>query len=375
MKLEFNEDQELFRGAVGDLLASAYPSVEVLNDAARSELGWRREVWSQAAEMGVLGAMVDEGYGGLGAGPLEMAAILLEVGRRLAPEPYLDCAFLPALLIGRWGSDEQKARFLPGLAEGELLVAFAHEESGLRWPDLACSTKAGGSDGTFTISGTKSVVPGGDCCDTLIVSAALESGGVGLFVIDVAAPGVSRAPYRTYDRRRGAEITLSGVTAEPLGAGGDATEVIRIAQSYAVSAQCAEAVGSMEESLRLTVDYLKQRKQFGKTLSQFQALTHRAVDMYVALEAARSMCFYLAASLEDGVVDDVTVSRAKVVVGRAARFIGQQSVQMHGGIGITAEYTVGHHFSRLTALGREIGTVEDHMRRLSCMVAVDGDGG
>jgi alkylation response protein AidB-like acyl-CoA dehydrogenase len=373
VKFELTYEQEMLRATTGKLLSDAYPSIEAVNAAAQGNRGWREDVWASAAEVGVLGTTIAEEYGGLGAGPVELMAIMTEAGRRLAPEPFLAAAFLPAHLIGELGSAEQRSELLPSIAEGSLLVALAHEESGSRWPELSIGTKAAPSAAGWTVSGTKSVVAAGDVCQQLIVSASLGAEGVGLFLVNATVDGVERMPYTSYDRRGGARIAFADAAAVPLGEGGDATAALEVALMHAQAAECAEMIGVMGAGLDITVEYLKQRRQFGKTLSEFQALTHRAADLYVALELATSMSFYASAALAAGITDQVVASRAKFQVGRAARLIGQQVVQMHGGIGLTAEYAAGHYLTRLTALSRSVGSVEDHLRVLASSVSLDVD--
>jgi alkylation response protein AidB-like acyl-CoA dehydrogenase len=205
-------------------------------------------------------------------------------------------------------------------------------------------------------------VAAGDAADVIVTSAALPDGGTGLFLVEAGA--VNRRQYRTFDGRRGAEIDFDGVAAESLGAGGDASEHVSRALVRYQSALCSEAVGAMAEALRLTTEYLNARKQFGVPLSKFQTLTQRAADMYVSLELARSMNFYAAMSIADGNFDPVVAARAKLQIARSGRHIAQEAIQMHGGIGVTAEYPVGHYAARLTAIGNTLGSADDQLRTL-----------
>jgi alkylation response protein AidB-like acyl-CoA dehydrogenase len=215
---------------------------------------------------------------------------------------------------------------------------------------------------SWVLSGRKNPVLAGDCADTLVVSAGLPNGGIGLFLVDGEA--VSRHPYRTFDGQRGAQIELDQTPGEPLGDAVDASAAIRNAVVRIQSALCAEAVGAMEEALRLTTDYLKTRKQFGVTLNTFQTLTQRAADMYVSLELARSMNLYAAMSIADGNLDPVVAARAKLQIGRSGRHIGQEAIQLHGGIGMTAEYPLGHYAARLTAIEHTLGSSQDQLQLL-----------
>lgn len=267
----------------------------------------------------------------------------------------------PGALIAELGTDAQKEQ-LDAVAAGQRLLAFAHLEPGHRKPSADVATKAVRQGDSWTLSGLKNPVLAGDCADTLVVSAALPDGGTGLFLVDAAS--VTRHPYRTFDGQRGAQVEFDATPAEPLGQVADGSPAIRDAIIRIQAGLCAEAVGAMEEALRLTTDYLKSRKQFGVTLNKFQALTQRAADMYVSLELARSMSLYASMSIADGNLDPVIASRAKLQIGRSGRHMAQESIQLHGGIGVTAEYPVAHYAARLTAIEHTLGTSGDHLHNL-----------
>jgi len=356
MDFQLSDEQALLRDTTRDLLSRTYDP-ESRNKIIASDLGWSREVWNQLADTGILGL----GFEPEESGQIEIMVVLTEVGRRLAPEPVLHAALGPGALIAELGSQEQK-QLLDEVAAGQRLLAFAHLEPDQRKSSGEVATKAAQQGDSWTLSGRKNPVLAGDSADTLIVSAALPNGGTGLFLVDAAA--VTRHPYPTFDGQRGAQIDLDSTPAEPLGEAVDASEAIRNTIVRIQSALCAEAVGAMEESLRLTTDYLKTRKQFGVTLNKFQALTQRAADMYVALELARSMSMYAAMSIADGTIDPVIASRAKLQIGRSGRHIAQESIQMHGGIGVTAEYPVSHYAARLTAIEHTLGTSGEHLHNL-----------
>ncbi|MGC5163422.1 acyl-CoA dehydrogenase [Rhodococcus sp. BL-253-APC-6A1W] len=364
MNFELDTEQDLLRKTVRDMLTAAY-DVEARNRVSGSDLGWSPEVWKQLAELGVLGLPFAEEYGGMGAGPVEVMAVMTEFGRTLAPEPVLAAVYLPGGLVAELGSDAQRSELVPRLSEGDLRLAFAHDEPGSRWPTVDVATTAARDGDRWLLSGRKNPVLHGDCADIVIVSAKLPDGGVGLFLVDAGADGLSRTVYRTNDERRGAQIVLDGVAAQPLGDAVDASAAITAAVVRAQAALCAEAVGAIDASVQLTTGYLKQRKQFGVPLSMFQALTHRAADMYVLYELAASMSLYATMALADGIVDPIIASRAKLQVGRTARKVGQEAVQMHGGIGVTAEHSIGHYLSRLTAIEHTLGTMDDHLRVLA----------
>ncbi|MFI9401059.1 acyl-CoA dehydrogenase family protein [Nocardia sp. NPDC052316] len=367
MDFDLTDEQEMLRDTVRELLARNYDP-ETRLKVTDTELGWSREVWQQLAELGVLGLTFSEDDGGVGAGPVETMVVLEEVGRRLAPEPILDAVLIPGALLTLAGSAEQRQRVLPEVASGTKLLAFAHAEPGVRWPATELATTAVPQGDSYALSGIKNPVTHGDCADELVVSAQLPGGGTGLFLVAADTEGVTRKAYRTVDGQRGAQVEFDQASAELLGGDVDAAAAIRAAQGQAQASLCAESIGAMEEALRLTTDYLKQRKQFGVTLSKFQALTHRAADMYVSLELARSMSLYATAAAADGAIDDQVASRARLQVGRSARHIGQEAIQLHGGIGVTAEYPVSHYVARLTAIERTLGGGLEHLRVLSARV-------
>jgi alkylation response protein AidB-like acyl-CoA dehydrogenase len=356
MDFQLTEEQTLLRDTTREMLTRAYDPESRLK-ALDTDLGWNRDVWNQLAEVGVLGLGFDEDAGG----QIETHAVLVEAGRRLAPEPLLHAALGPGAVIAEVGTDDQRA-LLDEVAGGERLLAFAHTEPGTRRPTTAVTTTATEDGDSWTVTGRKNPVLAADSADTLVVSAALPDGGTGLFLVDAST--VQRKPYRTFDGQRGAEIDLDGVAAEPLGQGGDASAVIERALVRITSGLCSEALGAMEEALRLTTEYLTQRKQFGVTLSKFQTLTQRAADMYVSLELARSMALYAAMSVADGDLDPAIAARAKLQIGRSGRHISQEAIQLHGGIGVTAEYPVGHYAARLTAIEQTLGSSQDHLHTL-----------
>ena len=356
MDFQLSDEQVLLRDTTRDLLSRTYDP-ESRNKIIESELGWSRDVWSQLADTGILSL----GFEPEESGQIEIMVVLTEIGRRLAPEPVVHAALAPGALIAQHGSEAQKL-LLDEVAAGQKLLAFAHLETGHRRPTATVVTQAVRQGDSWSLTGTKNPVLAGDCADALVVSAALPDGGTGLFLVDGDA--VNRHSYPTFDGQRGAQIQLNSAPAEPLGDAVDASPAIRDAIIRIQSALCSEAVGAMEEALRLTTDYLKTRKQFGVTLNKFQALTQRAADMYVSLELARSMSFYVAMSIADGNLDPVIASRAKLQIARSGRHIAQESIQLHGGIGMTAEYPVGHYAARLTAIEHTLGSSQDHLQVL-----------
>jgi alkylation response protein AidB-like acyl-CoA dehydrogenase len=356
MDFDLTDEQSLLRDVTREALTRTY-DIDTLLKVGDTELGWSRDVWAQLAEIGILGLGFDPDE----AGQIEQMVVLTEIGRRLAPEPVAQAALIPGGLIAELG-DEHQRKSLDDVAEGTTLLALAHQEPGMRGLTARVATHAERQGDSWTVTGRKNPVLSGDCADAFVVSAALPEGGVGLFVVDGGA--VERQAFRTFDGRRGAQLDLDSAAALPLGAGGDATPSLQSALIRYQSALCAEAVGAMEEALRLTTEYLTSRKQFGVPLSKFQALTQRAADMYVSLELARSMNFYAAMSIADGNFDPVIAARAKLQITRSGRHIAQEAIQLHGGIGVTAEYPVGHYAARLTAIGQTLGSADDQLRTL-----------
>lgn len=359
MNFDLTEEQQLLADTTSEVLSRAYDT-ESRNKAIDSDLGWSRDVWQQLAEIGILGL----GFDPEESGQIEIMVVMTEIGRRLAPEPVAAAALIPGLLIAELGSDDQR-KLLDDVAGGEHLLAFAHTEPGLRGPgELA--THATQQGDSWVVTGRKNPVLAGDSADTIVVTAALPGGGSGVFLVD--AKSTARRPYRMFDGNRGAQIDFDNAPAQRLGEG-DSTAHIAATVIRFQSVLCAEAVGAMEESLRLTTDYLKTRKQFGVALKTFQTLTQRAADMYVSLEVACSMNYYAAMSIADGQSDPVIAARAKLQIGRSGRHIAQEAIQLHGGIGVTAEYPVAHYAARLTAIDQTFGSTDDQLRFLSTQLS------
>jgi alkylation response protein AidB-like acyl-CoA dehydrogenase len=358
VNFDLTEEQQLLADTTRELLTRAY-DIESRNKVIDSDLGWNRDVWRQLAEVGILGL----GFDPEESGPIEIMVVMTELGARLAPEPVAAAALMPGLVIADLGSQEQRA-LLDEVAGGDILLAFAHTEPGTR--DVGdLTTRATRQGDGWVLTGRKNPVLAGDSADTLVVTAALPDGGAGVFLVE--AEKTTRTPFRTFDGQRGAQIDFDGAPAQRLG-DGDSTEKIAAAVIRYQSALCAEALGAMTESLRLTTEYLKARKQFGVPLKTFQTLTQRAADMYVSLELARSMTYYAAMSIADGHPDPVIAARAKLQISRSGRHIAQEAVQLHGGIGVTAEYPVAHYAARLTAIEQTFGSANDQLRVLSAQL-------
>jgi alkylation response protein AidB-like acyl-CoA dehydrogenase len=367
MNFTYDEEQQALREAVRGLVARSYADYENRRRTVAEEPGFDEKLWARLAEMGVLGLPFAEEYGGMGAGPVEVGIVAQELGRVIAPEPFLASVVLAGGVVAAAGTEEQRAEVLEPVASGDLLLAFAHAEPGTRWAASATAVSAVQSGGGWSLSGVKEPVPHGARADRLVVSAALPSGGTGLFLVEVSAPGLIRTGYPTHDGGRAARVAFESTPAVLLGEPGDQTAVIASALDAARIAACNEAVGAMEVALATTSQYLKSRKQFGVTLNSFQALTFRAADMYVSLELARSVALWASMVLASGSPQEVAeaASRAALQVSRAGRHVGQEAIQLHGGIGMTAEYSIGSYTSRLTALDHLLGDGQFHLARLA----------
>jgi len=367
MDFTYDEEQQALREAVRGLVGKAYSDFENRRRAAADDPGFSEKVWTQLAEMGILGLPFDEAYGGMGAGAIEVGIVAQELGRVVAPEPFLTSVVLAGGLVAAAGSEDQKTELLGALSAGELIPTFAHAEPGSRWQPTASAVTATGSGDSWTLTGVKEPVPNGVRADVLVVSAALPDGGTGLFVVTSDASGLSRDGYATHDGGRAAKVTFADTPATPLGAAEDRAGVIARVLDIARITAANEAVGLMEVALENTTAYLKSRKQFGVTLNTFQALNFRSADMYVSLEQARSLAIWASMVLAEGSGEEASTAaaRASLGVSRAGRHIGQEAIQLHGGIGMTAEYSIGTYTSRLTALDHLLGDGNHHLGLLA----------
>jgi pimeloyl-CoA dehydrogenase small subunit len=374
MDFDLNDEQRLLKDSVERLLADRYDFESRKKFMAEPE-GFSRELWRQYAELGLLGLPFAEADGGIGGGPVETMIVMEAFGRALALEPFLATVVLAGGLIRHGGSDAQRAALIPKIADGSLLLAFAHSERQARY-DLADVGATARRDGAgFVLDGAKSLVLHGDSADKLIVSARVagdrrDRDGIGLFLVDASAKGVSRRGYQTVDGLRAAEVTLAGVTVgadAAIGLPGAALPLIERVVDEAIAAMAAEAIGGMAAMHELTVEYLKTRKQFGVPIGSFQVLQHRAVDMFVALEQARSLALLATMMVQEPepVERHKAIAAAKVQVGRSGKLVGQQAVQLHGGIAMTMEYKAGHYFKRVTAIDTTFGDADYHLAWLA----------
>src|SRR3978361_2117786 len=374
MDFDLSEEQRLLKDSVDGLLNDSY-DFESRKKYGAEKGGWSKSVWNKLAEQGLLGLPFSEDDGGFGAGAIETMIVMEALGKALLLEPYLATVVLGGGFLRRVGSAEQKAAHLPGIIDGSKTFAFAQLEKNSRYDLADVSTSAKKKGGGWIIDGEKFVVLNGESADTLVGTARTKGGqrdtaGVGVFLVPGNAKGVSKKDYPTQDGLHAADITFTGVEvggdsaiADPETGLGSIAEVVDDARI----AMCAEAVGAMDESLKSTVEYLKTRTQFGVPIGSFQVLQHRAADMFVAVEQARSMSMFatMAADFENAKERANAVAAAKVQIGKSLKFVGQQAIQLHGGIGMTMEAKIGHYFKRLTMIENTFCDSDYHLRRVT----------
>ena len=376
MDFDLSDEQQLLKDSVERLIAGRYGFEQRMKYQLEPQ-GWSRALWSQYAELGLLGLPFGEEHGGFGGGPVETMIVMEAFGRGSCSSPIFATVVMGGGLLHAAASPEQQAALLPRVAAGEMLLAFAHVERQSRYDLADVATTARREGDAWRLDGGKGVVLHGDCADAILVTARVSGGrrdrdGIGLFLVNANAEGLARRGYPTQDGLRAAEIELSGVRVGAdgvLGPPGKALPAIERAVDRALAALCGEAVGVMASMHELTLDYLKTRKQFGRAIGEFQVLQHRAADMYVALEQARSMALFatMMAAEDDAAERRPAIAAAKVQIGRSGRKIGQEAIQLHGGIGMTMEYQVGHLFKRMTMIDVLFGDADAQLAELARM--------
>jgi pimeloyl-CoA dehydrogenase small subunit len=377
MDFDLTDEQRLLRESVDRLLADHYGFAQRRSYLAEPE-GFSTALWSRYAGQGLLGLPFAEEFGGFGGSAIEIMLVMEAFGRVLALEPYLATVVLGGAALRLAGSEAQKSAILPQVAEGNMTLAFAHGERQARYDLTDVLTTAKPTARGWIIDGAKSVVPHGDGADRLIVSARIagerdDPDGIGLFLVDAKANGVARRAYPMRDGTRAAEISLSGVEVDrgdAVGEPGNALPVVERVVEAGIAATSAEAVGAMEAMHAMTLEYLKTRQQFGRPIGQNQVLQHRAAEMLIALEQGRSMAMLAAMMVDEPDIEERThnIAMAKVGVGQASRFVAQNAIQLHGGIGMTEEYAVGHYFRRVMVIEHMFGDPAHHLSRLAQQV-------
>jgi alkylation response protein AidB-like acyl-CoA dehydrogenase len=367
MDFDFSDDQVSLRDAVARWVDKGF-SFERRHQIAKAG-GTTREVYGELAGLGLTALTLPEAHGGMGFGPVEAMVVMEELGRGLVNAPLAQGALMaPALLQA--APEALQAEWLPRIADASALVVLAHQERGARFHLDRVSTRAAAqADGSYRVSGVKSIVPAGDEADAFIVPANVggaddDDTGIALFLVERGAAGVTLRGYPTQDGARAAELTLADAPAALITQDGLAT--LQSGMDVGIAALCAESVGVMDKLVAITVAYMNTRKQFGQTLASFQALRHRIADVKMQLELARSMSYYATLRLQDPAPRRrQAIAQAKVQIGNSARFVGQQCIQLHGGIGVTDEYIASHYFKRLTMIEMQFGDTLHHLGEVS----------
>ncbi len=360
MDFDFSEDQQSLRDAVRRWVEKGYGFERRKGIVAAG--GFDRAAYGELAELGLTALTVPEAHGGLGQGAVDAMVAMEELGRGIVLEPLAQ-AFIASRVLAGHAPEAGQADWLPRIASGEALVVLAHQERKARYRLDVCEAKAAQAQSGYALTATKSIVPAGDQADAFLVPAQLD-GRTALFLVERSASGVTTRGYRTQDESRAAELTLENAPATLVTTDGQAA--LELAVDTGIAAVCAEAVGVMDQTVSLTVEYMNQRKQFGVPIASFQALRHRVADMKMQLELARSMSYYASLKLDEEPAERRrAMARAKVQLGQSMRFVGQQSVQLHGGIGVTDEYIGSHYFKKLTQLEMTYGDTLHHLGEVS----------
>lgn len=374
MDFTLTDEQSQFSDSVRRFVRQEY-GFAVRCETVGRHAGFNRAHWRQFAELGWLGIGLPEAVGGLDGGAIESALVMQELGQGLVVEPYLAVAILAAQALNAGAGEAQKQALLPALISGELLPVLAHGEPGAHGRVAQVATRAEpDGQGGYRLHGRKSLVLGGALADRLIVSARTsgdsdQEHGISLFLVAPDAPGLTLQPRRLIDGSSAADLLLDGVAVGAdalLGTQDTAFAAIDLATSHAIVALCAEAIGAMDKVIEMTRDYLMTRKQFGVAIGSFQALQHRMADMLCELEQSRAMLYRALAHLDAAPAERRhAVSAAKAQIGASGKFVGAQGIQLHGGIGMTEEFAIGHYFKRLTVIDALFGNRQFHLREMA----------
>ncbi|WP_131107001.1 acyl-CoA dehydrogenase family protein [Pseudomonas sp. Sample_10] len=371
MDFKLTEEQLMLQETAGRLVRDVY-GFEQREQYRQSTHGFSVPFMQQLGDLGLCAVPFAEAYGGYAGSGVDNMLIMTELGRGLCLEPYLHSVIFAGGLIAQLGSEAQKARLLPQVADASLQLAVAVDEPQGHYQLHDVQALAEPVDGGWKLNGRKSVIIGGQSAGLILVSARTSEGarddnGISLFLLDPQACGVQRRVFDTVDGRKACDLFLEDVfvaSAALLGEPGQALPALRYQQGRAIAAQCAEAIGSMEAACALTLDYLKTRQQFGQPIGKFQALQHRMVDMRIELDQATSMTLYAACVADQADSDERrrVLAAAKFIVSRASRFVADQGIQLHGGIGLTWEYMLSHHAKHLLMVARQFGDDDHHLQ-------------
>lgn len=375
MDFNFSEEQQMIRDTIERFVREEY-DFETRTAILNSDAGWRQDYWEKFAELGLLAAPFSEEDGGLGGNAVDSMLIMEEFGKGLVIEPYVPSVVCAGGFLKHAGSAGQKEEHLAGIMSGEQIFAYAYAEPQGRYNLAEVRTTAKAEGGGYVLNGHKSVVIGAPYATHLIVTARTAGGvrdadGLSVFIVPKNADGITTRDYPTVDGFRASEVYFENVSVGANALIGDADAALPVIEKVAdeaIAALCAEAVGAMKTAHQMTLDYTRQRKQFGVPIASFQVLQHRMVDMYVAYEQSTSMTYMVTLHLgEDDVERQKAASAAKVQIGKAGRLVGQEAVQMHGGMGMTDELAVGHYFKRLSIIENQFGNTDFHMRRYTAL--------
>jgi alkylation response protein AidB-like acyl-CoA dehydrogenase len=374
MDFTFTNEQQLLADTVQRFVREHY-TFEARREILRSAAGWSREIWQELGGLGLLAINVPEEHGGLGAGPVETMLVMNALGAGLVLEPYLGAAVLTPSFLTKLDDAAASAELLPLIATGERIVIVAHQEPNARGELALVATRAERSGDGYVLQGKKSVIAHAPTADEFLVTArtsgkATDAAGVRVFRVPRATEGLAVRAYRTFDGQCAADLEFERVRVPSenlIGAEADTLAALESARHVALSALCAEAVGIMKAVNDATLEYTKNRKQFGQPIARFQVLQHRMVDMFIHAEQATSMSYLAAIKCQDADVQERrrALAAAKTLIGQAARFIGQQAVQLHGGMGLTDELMVSHYFKRLTAIDLTWGDADFHLQKFA----------
>ncbi len=370
MDFELSEERQMLADTAGRFIQNRY-DLDTRHANAKIDGGFNRETWAEFADLGLIGALLPGEVGGFGGTGEDIAVVFEKLGRGLVVEPFMATGILGASPIALAGTDAQKA-MLEDVIAGTTLLALAHGEPDARYELAHVAATAEKSGEGWRINGNKAVVLNGDTADKLIVSArssgdTADRDGLSLFIIDAAAEGVTRRGYGTVDGGRAAEISFKNVAVGAdalIGEAGAAFDILERTHARGIVALAAESIGALEMSRDVTLEYMKTRKQFGRTLGSFQALQHRIVDVTLEIEQARAGVLLAVSTLDDDRdMRELNVSATKNLIGRVNRFVAEEVIQLHGGMAMTWEYSVGHYAKRLVMIDHMLGDTDYHLQR------------
>jgi alkylation response protein AidB-like acyl-CoA dehydrogenase len=373
MDFELSSEQTLLKDSVDRFVRDNY-ELSARRALVASDLGYSTDNWALFAEMGWLGLPFSEESGGYGGSNVDVTILMESFGEGLVVEPYMATVLLGGRLVDMAGTADQKENILSAVIEGKMHLAFGYSEPQSRFDLFDVTTTATASGNGYVLNGHKGLVYHAGSADKIIVTVRTsgdqrDKDGISLFIVDANTKGLSLKSYRTLDGQRASEVILEDVEVGQdamLGAEGQAFSLVEKVTDLAIGAASAEAVGAMRRVNEITIDYVKTRQQFGSPIGSNQVIKHRLADMLIEEEQSKAMADMAAMRADMGGDDRVqTVSATKARIGEAAKFVGEQGIQLHGGIGMTDEYAIGHYYKRLQTIDKLFGNVDYHLRRFS----------